>query len=256
MERRERGRARTSCQQARSGLGRQDFGGGKPHAPHCLSLLLCPGRSLDGRLQVSHRKGLPHVIYCRLWRWPDLHSHHELRAMELCEFAFNMKKDEVCVNPYHYQRVETPGTARSGVCRCFPSPPPPPPFLSSSLSPREGRRCIWGCRTSVHLCSVSPGQFYLRCWCHATQRSRPSSPRWTTTAIPSPRTLTSPRASSHRAIFQVGAGGAARASLGTSIPLPRLGPLGLLAPLVHTALAPDSEPHPRGERTQALAPTY
>ncbi|XP_023802074.1 mothers against decapentaplegic homolog 3-like, partial [Cyanistes caeruleus] len=71
-----------------------------------LTVLLC--RSLDGRLQVSHRKGLPHVIYCRLWRWPDLHSHHELRAMEMCEFAFNMKKDEVCVNPYHYQRVETP----------------------------------------------------------------------------------------------------------------------------------------------------
>ncbi|XP_072770346.1 mothers against decapentaplegic homolog 2 isoform X2 [Nerophis lumbriciformis] len=39
-------------------------------------------RSLDGRMQVSHRKGLPHVIYCRLWRWPDLHSHHELRAIE------------------------------------------------------------------------------------------------------------------------------------------------------------------------------
>ncbi|KAM3873758.1 mothers against decapentaplegic homolog 2 isoform 7-T7 [Diretmus argenteus] len=65
-------------------------------------------RSLDGRLQVSHRKGLPHVIYCRLWRWPDLHSHHELRAIDTCQFAFNLKKDEVCVNPYHYQRVETP----------------------------------------------------------------------------------------------------------------------------------------------------
>ncbi|XP_046901460.1 mothers against decapentaplegic homolog 2 [Hypomesus transpacificus] len=65
-------------------------------------------RSLDGRLQVSHRKGLPHVIYCRLWRWPDLHSHHELRAMEACQYAFHLKKDEVCVNPYHYQRVETP----------------------------------------------------------------------------------------------------------------------------------------------------
>lgn len=58
---------------------------------------------------MSHRKGLPHVIYCRLWRWPDLHSHHELRAIDTCEFAFNLKKDEVCVNPYHYQRVETPG---------------------------------------------------------------------------------------------------------------------------------------------------
>ena len=57
---------------------------------------------------MSHRKGLPHVIYCRLWRWPDLHSHHELKAIENCEYAFNLKKDEVCVNPYHYQRVETP----------------------------------------------------------------------------------------------------------------------------------------------------
>uniref|UniRef100_A0A8C6NPW3 Mothers against decapentaplegic homolog n=1 Tax=Nothobranchius furzeri TaxID=105023 RepID=A0A8C6NPW3_NOTFU len=61
-----------------------------------------------GRLQVSHKKGLPHVIYCRLWRWPDLQSHHELRAVDHCEFAFHTKKDEVCVNPYHYQRVETP----------------------------------------------------------------------------------------------------------------------------------------------------
>lgn len=66
------------------------------------------GRSLDGRLQVSHRKGLPHVIYCRLWRWPDLQSHHELRPTDNCQYAFHLKKDEVCVNPYHYQRVETP----------------------------------------------------------------------------------------------------------------------------------------------------
>lgn len=73
------------------------------------STVCCPIRSLDGRLQVSHRKGLPHVIYCRLWRWPDLHSHHELRAIEACEYAFHLKKDEVCINPYHYQRVETPG---------------------------------------------------------------------------------------------------------------------------------------------------
>ncbi|XP_015782001.1 protein mothers against dpp-like [Tetranychus urticae] len=65
-------------------------------------------RSLDGRLQVSHRKGLPHVIYCRVWRWPDLQSHHELKPLEICEFPFSAKQPHVCVNPYHYKRVETP----------------------------------------------------------------------------------------------------------------------------------------------------
>uniref|UniRef100_A0A8C7JTL6 Mothers against decapentaplegic homolog n=1 Tax=Oncorhynchus kisutch TaxID=8019 RepID=A0A8C7JTL6_ONCKI len=78
--------------------------------------LSCPGkpskcvtipRSLDGRLQVSHRKGLPHVIYCRVWRWPDLQSHHELKALECCQFAFGSKQKDICINPYHYRRVET-----------------------------------------------------------------------------------------------------------------------------------------------------
>ncbi len=45
----------------------------------------------------------------------ELQSHHELRAVELCEYAFNLKKDEVCVNPYHYQRVETPGMSEWSV---------------------------------------------------------------------------------------------------------------------------------------------
>lgn len=80
--------------------------------------LSCPGqpskcvtipRSLDGRLQVSHRKGLPHVIYCRVWRWPDLQSHHELKPLEACEYPFGSKQKEVCINPYHYKRVESPG---------------------------------------------------------------------------------------------------------------------------------------------------
>jgi hypothetical protein len=60
-------------------------------------------------LQVSHRKGLPHVIYCRVWRWPDLQSHHELKPMENCRFPFSAKQKEVCINPYHYKRVESPG---------------------------------------------------------------------------------------------------------------------------------------------------
>ena len=61
-------------------------------------------RSLDGRLQVSHRKGLPHVIYCRVWRWPDLQSHHELKAESCCKYPFNAKQKDVCINPYHYTR--------------------------------------------------------------------------------------------------------------------------------------------------------
>lgn len=65
-------------------------------------------RSLDGRLQVSHRKGLPHVIYCRVWRWPDLQSHHELKPIEICQFPFSSKQKDVCINPYHYKRVESP----------------------------------------------------------------------------------------------------------------------------------------------------
>nr|XP_022306396.1 mothers against decapentaplegic homolog 3-like isoform X3 [Crassostrea virginica]XP_022306537.1 mothers against decapentaplegic homolog 3-like isoform X3 [Crassostrea virginica] len=74
----------------------------------CITIPSLDFRSLDGRLQVSHRKGLPHVIYCRLWRWPDLQNHQELRAIESCEWAFHMKREEVCVNPYHYTRIEPP----------------------------------------------------------------------------------------------------------------------------------------------------
>lgn len=79
--------------------------------------LSCPGqpskcvtipRSLDGRLQVSHRKGLPHVIYCRVWRWPDLQSHHELKALDCCDYPFTAKQKDICINPYHYKRVESP----------------------------------------------------------------------------------------------------------------------------------------------------
>ncbi|VDL75961.1 unnamed protein product [Nippostrongylus brasiliensis] len=65
-------------------------------------------KSQDGRLQVSHRKGLPHVIYCRVWRWPDLQSHQELRPIPECLYPHdhNNKTAFVCINPYHYQRID------------------------------------------------------------------------------------------------------------------------------------------------------
>uniref|UniRef100_A0A915DMC5 Mothers against decapentaplegic homolog n=1 Tax=Ditylenchus dipsaci TaxID=166011 RepID=A0A915DMC5_9BILA len=65
-------------------------------------------RSLDGRLQVSHRKGLPHVIYCRVWRWPNVQSHHELKPTPDCLYPYDSRSDHICINPYHYQRVEAP----------------------------------------------------------------------------------------------------------------------------------------------------
>ncbi|KAL3078181.1 hypothetical protein niasHS_012068 [Heterodera schachtii] len=64
-------------------------------------------RSLDGRLQISHRKALPHVIYCRVYRWPDLQSHHELKASQCCRFCFESGQKDVCINPYHYERVDS-----------------------------------------------------------------------------------------------------------------------------------------------------
>ena len=51
---------------------------------------------------------LPHVVYCRVWRWPDLRSHNELKAESCCKFAFQLKLPDVCINPYHYMRVKSP----------------------------------------------------------------------------------------------------------------------------------------------------
>ncbi|XP_055332823.1 mothers against decapentaplegic homolog 3-like [Paramacrobiotus metropolitanus] len=65
-------------------------------------------RSSDGRLQVSQRKGLPHFIYCRIFRYPDLTSPHQLRSTETCSNGYNSRKEAVCINPYHYDRVPAP----------------------------------------------------------------------------------------------------------------------------------------------------
>ena len=105
--------------------------------PNSISNCVTIPRSLDGRLQVSHRKGLPHVIYCRVWRWPDLQTHHELKPVETCKFPFSAKQKDVCINPYHYKRVESPVLPPILVPRCSDYPsggpasvPSPPSFAT------------------------------------------------------------------------------------------------------------------------------
>ncbi|CAF1483684.1 unnamed protein product, partial [Adineta steineri] len=50
----------------------------------------------------------PVIAFCRIWRWPDLNTHLELRPISSCAYAFQQEKDQICVNPYHYERVIAP----------------------------------------------------------------------------------------------------------------------------------------------------
>ena len=40
---------------------------------------------------------------------------NELKNVKYCQYAFDLKADSVCVNPYHYERVVSPGIDLSGL---------------------------------------------------------------------------------------------------------------------------------------------
>ncbi|CAF1394594.1 unnamed protein product [Rotaria sp. Silwood1] len=61
-------------------------------------------RSSDSTHEQSSRSN-PVVEYCRLWRWPDLFNQNELKPVDYCPNAFHYTLDNICINPYHYERV-------------------------------------------------------------------------------------------------------------------------------------------------------
>lgn len=43
-----------------------------------------------------------------MWRYPELASSHQLKSVPHCRFPYSKKLESVCVNPYHYEKIENP----------------------------------------------------------------------------------------------------------------------------------------------------
>ncbi len=78
--------------------------------------LIYISRSNSQPAQQLSRKTLPHVVFCRIWRWPDLQNCNELKPVSHCQHAYSPSSHNqtsknkiedtqlVCINPYHYMR--------------------------------------------------------------------------------------------------------------------------------------------------------
>jgi len=56
----------------------------------------------------KHTLTLPHVWTCKIWRWPHLKAALELSCISTCEYGFERSLDEICIQPYHYNKIEAP----------------------------------------------------------------------------------------------------------------------------------------------------
>jgi hypothetical protein len=87
----------------------------------------------ERRLLIAHRRCKPQVIYCRLWRWPDLQSQHQIKCKCPANSEFK-NSSAICINPYHYERnISKPIDPVLVPCSKIP------PDLSTSFEDSEPR---------------------------------------------------------------------------------------------------------------------
>lgn len=94
----------------------------KDQSTKCILIPTKTNNLAQDKMQISNRKTLPHVVYCRIWRWADLQNCNELKSVGHCQQGYNhqlnnlsssnnkIKLDDqslVCINPYHYVRIES-----------------------------------------------------------------------------------------------------------------------------------------------------
>uniref|UniRef100_S4RV88 Mothers against decapentaplegic homolog n=1 Tax=Petromyzon marinus TaxID=7757 RepID=S4RV88_PETMA len=109
----------------------------------------------------------PHVLLCRLFRWPEVRHSAELKRLSVCGQHGRAEGDSVCCNPYHLSRL------------CGPESPPPPysrfPMVEQSKSAAfpdvyktSSDTGAWAPSLPPSLPdqSLSPDAMKQPCWCH------------------------------------------------------------------------------------------